>query len=426
MQLLNEIRFDNLRGDLFGGVTAAVIALPMALAFGVASGAGPAAGLYGAVLVGLFAALFGGTPTLISEPTGPMTVVMTAVIANLVAANPENGMAMAFTVVMLAGVFQMLFGALKLGHYVTMMPYTVVSGFMSGIGCIIIALQAARLFGHEPEGGGTVPALMEIPGAVMDPNFSALVLGVVTLLIVFKWPKNWGRILPGPLAALIAGTLISLALPAAPILGDIPTGLPSFIMPVFSTGTALIVLEAALILALLGAIDSLLTSLVADNMTRTRHDSNRELVVQGIGNMFAGFFGGIPGANPNPTGAVAISELTDKPVINLSGCPPIPEAMTGTITYLLSFAGIPELDHLGRPQAFFGEAIHAQWSAAHADLEETLRRFAPQLAKISSSLFRGYLRSAASEARDCEPGHLESWRFPHLKSVICIGDEQHP
>ena len=109
MRIFNEIHLGNLRGDIFGGVTAAVIALPMALAFGVASGAGAEAGLYGAILVGLFAALFGGSPTLISEPTGPMTVVMTAVIANLVAANPENGMAMAFTVVMLAGVFQMLY-----------------------------------------------------------------------------------------------------------------------------------------------------------------------------------------------------------------------------------------------------------------------------------------------------------------------------
>ena len=110
MALLNDINFKNVKGDLFGGVTAAVIALPMALAFGVASGAGAEAGLYGAVLIGLFAALFGSTPTLISEPTGPMTVVMTAVIANLIASNPENGMAMAFTVVVLAGVFQILFG----------------------------------------------------------------------------------------------------------------------------------------------------------------------------------------------------------------------------------------------------------------------------------------------------------------------------
>ena len=110
MRIFNEIGLHHVRGDLFGGITAAVIALPMALAFGVASGAGPAAGLYGAVLVGLFAALFGSTPTLISEPTGPMTVIMTAVIANLIATNPEQGMAMAFTVVMLAGVMQMAFG----------------------------------------------------------------------------------------------------------------------------------------------------------------------------------------------------------------------------------------------------------------------------------------------------------------------------
>ena len=154
MAILNEIRFDNLRGDLFGGVTAAIIALPMALAFGVASGAGPAAGLYGAVLVGLFAALFGSTPTMISEPIGPMTVIMTAVIAQLIAANPGQGMAMAFTVVMLAGLFQMLFGALKLGRYVTMMPYTVVSGFMTGIGVILIVLQLGPFLGQAPPPGG--------------------------------------------------------------------------------------------------------------------------------------------------------------------------------------------------------------------------------------------------------------------------------
>ncbi|MGD1863693.1 MAG: SulP family inorganic anion transporter, partial [Phormidesmis sp.] len=156
MQLTNRINFRNVKGDLFGGVTAAVIALPMALAFGVAAFgsvpdtagfSGPVAGLWGAVLVGLFAALFGGTPTLISEPTGPMTVVMTAVVANLMAADPENGLAMAFTVVMMAGVFQIIFGVLRLGKYVTMMPYTVISGFMSGIGIILVILQLAPFLG---------------------------------------------------------------------------------------------------------------------------------------------------------------------------------------------------------------------------------------------------------------------------------------
>ncbi|MEL6455596.1 MAG: SulP family inorganic anion transporter, partial [Cyanobacteria bacterium J06623_5] len=163
MQLTNRINFRNLRGDIFGGVTAAVIALPMALAFGVASGAGAISGLWGAVLVGFFAALFGGTPTLISEPTGPMTVVMTAVIANLTAANPEDGLAMAFTVVMMAGIFQIIFGALRLGKYVTLMPYTVISGFMSGIGIILVILQLAPFLGQESPGGGIVGTLLAIP-----------------------------------------------------------------------------------------------------------------------------------------------------------------------------------------------------------------------------------------------------------------------
>ena len=158
-QIFNRISTSNIKGDLFGGVTAAVIALPMALAFGVASGAGAAAGLWGAVLVGLFAALFGGTPTLISEPTGPMTVVMTAVIASFTASDPENGLAMAFTVVMLAGVFQIIFGLCKLGRYITQMPYTVISGFMSGIGIILMILQIGPFLGQAIPKGGVVGTL---------------------------------------------------------------------------------------------------------------------------------------------------------------------------------------------------------------------------------------------------------------------------
>jgi len=198
--------------------------------------------------------------------------------------------------VVLAGLLQILFGILKLGQYIRLVPYPVISGFMSGIGCIIIALQLSRLFGHEPEGGGTIPALSAIPGAVADPNWAALAIGMSTLAIIFAWPKSWGKFIPGALAALIIGTTMSLVLKGAPILGDIPTGFPSFIMPAFTQETFRIVLEAAFILAILGAIDSLLTSLVADNMTRTRHNSDRELIGQGIGNTVAGLFGAIPGA----------------------------------------------------------------------------------------------------------------------------------
>lgn len=274
-----------------GGVTAGVVALPLALAFGEASGAGPIAGLYGAIIVGFFASLFGGTGAQISGPTGPMIVVFAGVFAGL-AGDPK----LVFLAVILAGVLQILLGVFKFGQYIKLVPYPVVSGFMSGIGFIIIALQTARLFGHEPEGKGTIPALVSIPAAVSDPVWIALGLGILTLLIVFFWPKGLGKYIPGALAALIIGTLISMAIPGAPILGDIPTGLPSLIIPTLTTDATFLVLEAAILLALLGAIDSLLTSLVADNMTRTRHNSDRELMGQGIGNTIAGFFGGIPGA----------------------------------------------------------------------------------------------------------------------------------
>ncbi len=283
--------FSNLRGDIYGGLTTGVVALPLALAFGEASGAGPIAGLWGAIIVGFFASLFGGTGANVSGPTGPMVVVFAGVFASL-----TGNVSLIFAAVVLAGVLQILFGVFKLGNYIRLVPYPVVSGFMSGIGCIIIALQTARLFGHEPEGGGTIPALTAIPAAVMDPNVAALVVGVVTLVTIFFWPKSLGKWIPGALAALIIGTILSLFISGAPILGDIPTGFPSLIIPEFSQSTFLIVLEAAFILALLGAIDSLLTSLVADNMTRTRHDSDKELIGQGIGNTVAGFFGAIPGA----------------------------------------------------------------------------------------------------------------------------------
>ncbi|WP_334048143.1 SulP family inorganic anion transporter [Alteromonas gracilis] len=284
-----KINLSNLRGDFTGGLTAGIVALPLALALGVASGLGPMAGLYGAIAVGFFAALFGGTPAQISGPTGPMVVVLAGLFASL-----SGDASLIFTAVILAGIFQIVFGVLGVGQYIRLVPYPVISGFMSGIGAIIIILQIGRLLGHEPP-GGTIGALSYLPTALADIDFATLALGLGTLVIAYKWPPQLGKFVPGALAALIIGTLVSLAL-TVPVLGDIPTGLPSLHLPVFEQSKALLILEAAFILAVLGAIDSLLTSLVADNMTRTRHDSNKELIGQGIGNTFAGLIGGIAGA----------------------------------------------------------------------------------------------------------------------------------
>lgn len=299
MPALNTIRFDNLRGDLFGGVTAAIVSLPLALAFGVASGAGPEAGLHGAVLVGLFAALFGGTPTLISEPTGPMTVVMAAVVTMMVAENPDNGVAMAFTVVVMAGVFQMLFGALRLGRYITMMPYSVISGFMSGIGVILIILQIAPFVGQPAPAGGVLATLGSLPELLANVDIEELALGGLTLGILLFYPGRLRRFAPPELIALVVGTLVSLWLLAdADIrrIGPIPTGLPELHPPVFEADVWMTMIVDALVLGLLGCIDSLLTAVIADSLTRTEHNSNKELIGQGVGNLVAGLFGGLPGA----------------------------------------------------------------------------------------------------------------------------------
>jgi sulfate permease, SulP family len=299
MQLTNRIHFRNLQGDLFGGLTAAIVSLPLALAFGVASGAGPVAGLYGAVCVGFFAALFGGTPTLISEPTGPMTVVMTAVVASLTAANPENGMAMAFTVVMLAGLFQILFGVFRLGKYITLMPYSVISGFMSGIGVILIILQIAPFLGQAAPKGGVLGTLQALPQLIANMNPVETSLGVLTLAIIFLMPSKFKRFMPPQLLALVVGTIVSLTLfPNVDIrrIGEIPMGLPTIQLPVFTAAQMTTMLVDGAMLGLLGCIDTLLTAVIADSLTRTQHQSDKELIGQGIGNLISGLCGGLPGA----------------------------------------------------------------------------------------------------------------------------------
>lgn len=316
MALLRGVHFRNIRGDLFGGITAAVVALPLALAFGVSSGAGPIAGVYGAIFVGFFASLFGGTPAQVSGPTGPMTVVMAAVFTQFCAIDPVQGPILAFTVVLMSGFFQVLFGLLKLGKYITLMPFPVISGFMSGIGVIIITLELAPLLGHSGE-SSVMASLQVLPENILSYQPSALLLGILTLLIVFLCPKSIGRIIPSPLIALCVGTLIYVTLlpdGSVPVIGSIPSGLPEFIFPAIQFELLQDMLLAAIMLAALGSIDSLLTSLVADNMVKDQHDSDRELIGQGVGNMMAGLFGGLPGAGATMRTVINIRAGGETPI----------------------------------------------------------------------------------------------------------------
>lgn len=304
MNYINGLHFNNIRGDIYGGLTAAVVALPLAMAMGVASGVGPIAGMYGAIFVGFFAALLGGTPAQVSGPTGPMTVVMAAIFTHYTGMFPDDpihGATLAFTVVILGGFFQIVFGVLRVGKYIELVPHPVVSGFMSGIGVIIILLQIGPLLGHESI-AKPIEAALQISFFMHHVDKVTLMLGLVALAVVYGVPAllpKLNRLVPSPLLALVAGTvayLLFFAETGIAIIGEIPTGFPEFHLPEIDGLLLFQMIGSGLTLAGLGAIDSLLTSLVADNVTRTQHKPNRELIGQGIGNMIAGTFGGLPGA----------------------------------------------------------------------------------------------------------------------------------
>jgi len=294
------INTKNISGDLFGGITAAVVALPLALAFGVQSGMGAIAGLYGAIALGILAAIFGGTKTQISGPTGPMAVVAAAVIASEIAyyGSIEAAFATIVATFVLAGLFQVLMGVSGVGQYVRYMPYPVISGFMSGIGAIIIILQVFPFFGlsSPTEITEVFTSLGSISGNI---NMQAVMLAIATIAIIYLFPKLTKKV-PAALVALIGLTVLSTLMGfTVPVIGDIPKGLPAVHINTLlgmDWRHPMVIIIPALTLAALGAIDSLLTSVVADNMTKTKHNSNRELIGQGIGNMGAGIIGGLPGA----------------------------------------------------------------------------------------------------------------------------------
>ncbi|MDP5117970.1 MAG: SulP family inorganic anion transporter, partial [Prochlorococcaceae cyanobacterium MAG_34] len=222
------------------------------------------------------------------------------------ASDPENGLAIAFTVVMLAGVFQIAFGFLRLGRYITQMPYTVISGFMSGIGIILIILQLGPFLGQAIPKGGVIGTLNSLPQLIQNARLPEVILALITLAILWFTPAAIKKIAPPQLIALVAGTLLSLTLfnggagaeggEGVRRIGEIASGFPQLRMPYVELGLASKMLIDAAVLGMLGCIDALLTAVIADSITRTEHNSNKELIGQGLGNLVSGLFGGLPGA----------------------------------------------------------------------------------------------------------------------------------
>ena len=356
--------FSNVRGDLFGGITAGIVALPLALAFGVSSGLGPDAGLYGAIFISFFAALFGGTPTQISGPTAPMTAVSMVIIAGIIAANEgdvNKALPSILLVFLLAGLIQIALGFAGIGKYIRYIPYPVVSGFMTAIGVIILITQLGPALGYNVkndtefvstfkphaqelilenilqeeaeegllvledfketvtraekitqadilresetlaanEASGVIGSVRTFPRMLKFINWLELILTLGTIFIIYGFKKITTKV-PSTLVALItmSGIAYGFNLSYIPI-KEIPSGFPVPNLKMFSSFSIEAIspyIFTAIALALLGAIDSLLTSVVADNMTKTKHKPNKELIGQGIGNSIASIFGGIPGA----------------------------------------------------------------------------------------------------------------------------------
>src|SRR6202047_4008730 len=287
------------RGDVFGGISAGIVALPLCLAFGAASGLGPEAGLYGAIAAGILAAIFGGTPVLVTGPTNPMTLVAATVVAANMLPNGMVNLAIVVAAFLLAGALQLLFGLLRLGGLVRYVPFPVVSGFMSGIGVIIIIQQLYPLVGAAAPSSDALKILGSLPMLPGGLVWPVALLGVITLVIIQILPR-FTRKVPAALVALIVVTAGSVAFGVnAPRIGAIPAGLPALVIPELTFDQVTLVVSVAVQLALLGAIDSLLSGRVAVSLPKSHHDSNRELIGQGIGNMGAALVGGLPGAGAN-------------------------------------------------------------------------------------------------------------------------------
>ncbi len=360
--LINGFHWRHWRGDLTGGVTAAVVALPLALAFGNAAlGPGGAIyGLYGAIITGFLAALFGGTPAQVTGPTGPMSVTVAGVVSSLAAAgisrelSQQDMLSMVMAAVVLGGLLQILMGVLRLGRYITLVPYSVISGFMSGIGVIIIGLQIGPLLGISSQGG--VLQSLQMVSNNFTPKPGALMVGIATLVVVFTTPKRVTKVIPSPLLGLLLITPLALWIfpENLPRIGSIPAGGLSFNSPNWRTDLPLL-LRAGMVLAVLGSIDSLLTSLVADNISQSRHLSNRELVGQGIANSVSGLFSGLPGAgatmrtviNIRSGGKTPLSGMTHSVVllILLLGAGPLAEGIpTALLAGILIKVGLDIID----------------------------------------------------------------------------------
>ena len=296
VECLRDYSREKLLRDILAGLTVGIVALPLAIGFGIASGVSPGAGIYTAIIGGFLVSAFGGSRVQIGGPAGAFVGLVYSIVA-------QYGLPNLLVCTVLAGALLFIIGAARLGTLIKFIPHPVTTGFTCGIAITIITTQIKEFFGLQM---ATVPPdfvekMIGFGRALPTTNWSTLAVGVASLVIIFLWPVAWARRVPGSIIAVILATLVVwlLKLPVETIrsrFGEdaFPHGLPVFKMLEFDLKHFGDLIRPAIAIALLGSIESLLSAVVSDGMIDDRHDSNQELMGQGIANMTVPFFGGIP------------------------------------------------------------------------------------------------------------------------------------
>ncbi len=325
--------------DLLAGVLVGVVLVPTAMAFGVIAGVGPASGLYGAITLGLLAAITGNTRGLISGPNMLVAIVLAPVVA-------EHGLAFGFTAALLSGVFLIAFGLTRLGRFIVYIPHSLLSGFFTAGGIVLVLTQVLPAIGQPSAAGGVIGAIKAWTSATVQ--YDAIAVAGITVAAGAFWPSRLARYAPGQFVALLVGSAAGILwFSDAPVIEDIPLVLPSLAWPVFNSA----VVAPAFAMALLCAAATLLTCLQADAITGGRHQPNRELVAQGVGNMAAGLIGGNPGGASSPTflnvqagGRGKVAGLTAAVVVALSLALPFDKLPLAVLAGIIMVTGYRVID----------------------------------------------------------------------------------
>ena len=279
------------KGDLFGGINSAIITLPQALAFGVATGFGAGAGIWGAIILCFAAGMLGPKIPLISGTTGPVAIVVASVMIAL-----NNNINAAVTVMIMAAIFQIAASLTNIPQLVKYIPYPVISGFMNGVGIIIIILQLNPLMGHKAL-PSTIDTVLSLHQSILSLNHSAIFIGIITLIIVFFTPKIINKYLPSQIVALIFCTWLSVKLGLnLDRISEVSVSFPSLVKPYLDVNHLINYLPYALTIAVVFSAESMLTGLVADSLTKTRHNPKHLLAAQGIGNVCCALTGSLGGS----------------------------------------------------------------------------------------------------------------------------------